>query len=317
MFGTALLVAGCSAEQTPQATEVKKVEAGSAEELLAAEGSWNIVEDKTQPTPVQEHMSAREQVDPRKPGATKNYTKNLTPEGMQEETHFRVLRLERQVSDLREDFSKLLPPLSNLIVSDRALDSTISDIESRQKNLAKQHQAMYEGATPPILNVKDHHPQQLAKAEAQPVPPPPFYQDNQKALAPQAQVKPAAPPVNKAPAPAAIASSGPSVVSVRMGSYPDKTRLVLDLSAASKYSYDVDNNERLLIIDLPGAAWTAEMQKSFAGNPLVKGYSAQSANGGTTVAVELARPAKVTNTAQLAPNATYSAHRIFLDIVGQ
>jgi hypothetical protein len=132
-------------------------------------------------------------------------------------------------------------------------------------------------------------------------------------LEPVATAKPAV----MAAAPMAIApSSGSdlSVTDVRVGEHPGKTRLVMDLSAfAPKYSADLDNAERVLVIDLPGAAWDAATSRALDNSPVVKAYTAQSTDTGTRVVVELKTNAKLTMNTAMAPNSVHG-NRIVLDV---
>ena len=125
-----------------------------------------------------------------------------------------------------------------------------------------------------------------------------------------------APPEAIAPAaiaPAAGAATS-SVRGVRVGEHPDKVRIVLDISGPAKFSYDIDNTEKLLIIDLPQSTWPTGATGSFDGNALVSGYTAKpSASGGVTLAVELKKPAKLTMSSALEPNESYG-HRIVFDV---
>lgn len=126
-----------------------------------------------------------------------------------------------------------------------------------------------------------------------------------------APVMPSTPPETIAPAAGAATSS---VKGVRVGEHPDKVRIVLDVSGPAKFSYDIDNNEKLLIIDLPQSSWPTGATGSFDGNALVSGYAARpSASGGVTLAVELKKPAKLTMSSALEPNESYG-HRIVFDV---
>ncbi len=264
------------------------IKPASTEDLLAAEGSWNLVEEEQMSSPIQEHMSARGQVDPDKPAGTAQYTSKPGPEGVKEDVHFRVLRLEREVADLKHDFKKLLPPLAGLIASDRKLDDTIAEIES-----------------------DDSMASNVAVPSAKPKPP------MQRHSAPKPVSVTAKAPEEKTPKPAPVTTSGPlAVTDVRSGIHPGKTRLVLDLNAAGKFSYDLDNAEKLLLVELPGASWKAQPSRSFGNNPVIKSYTAQPSNGGTRLAIELKKPAKILASSALSPNAVHG-HRIYLDIAAQ
>ncbi len=132
-----------------------------------------------------------------------------------------------------------------------------------------------------------------------------------KPEAPEVTQTASLPPETIAPAAGAATSS---VKGVRVGEHPDKVRIVLDVSGPAKFSYDIDNGEKLLIIDLPQSSWPAGATGSFGGNALVSGYTAKpSAGGGVTLAVELKKPAKLTMSSALEPNESYG-HRIVFDV---
>lgn len=251
----------------------------SAESLLAAEGSWNIVEENPASDPADLHKQARKRVDPNSM-APKTFIPedkvamaNTAPPG--QDVNFRLLRVERQVRNLRDDFRKLLPPLSNLIVSDNALDKTISDIQS--------------GDT---------------------VEPSAGMRDNSRTAAP-AQKKVASADSTSPK----VATGASGVKSLRFGEHPGKTRMVLDFSAPVKPQVDIDNNERLMLVQIPDMDWLARAERSLGNHPLIKSYTAQaSPGGGSTLALVLKKPVRVVKSSALPPNAQYPNHRYFVDI---
>lgn len=123
------------------------------------------------------------------------------------------------------------------------------------------------------------------------MPPPP------QTMAPQTMAPMAAQPVSYpvAPPPAqAYAGAGPSVTQVRFGQHDDKTRMVLDVSPGVNYSYDIDNNEKILLISLPGAGWAGVAQDAVAQSPYVASYQAvPDGSGGTQLVVQLRVAARV------------------------
>ena len=249
--------------------------AETSEDLLGAEGTWHLVEEKRVPSPAQQHAAARKAVDPDEV-QNSAYTSRQKPQMMAsgEDIHFRLLRMEREVQSLRADFNKLLPPLKELLISDAQLENAIRNVENAQGVYAPQP----------------------ASSMSAPAP-----------------AKTAAKTIRRAPAPAA--STGPGVRDVRVGQHPGKTRLVLDLSQKSNFTYDLDNNEKLLLIDLPSTPWSAKSTEAFSKDPLIARYNASdNGNGGTMLAIQLKRPARILEATTLAPNSTYGNHRIMLDI---
>lgn len=328
-FSSVLILAACSAGKPTD---------GSSEHLLVADGPMTLVEEEKQINPVDQHMAARKQVNPTFDDSVK-YTSNADDMKTDEPVHFRVLKLERQMSDLQGDFGKLLKPLKKVVSSDNELNDTIGQIEMHQQVAAAEHLSMYDAPAAPMppmgndmvmpadLPEATNAPEPLGHAD---VPPPPPVKPEATIAAPEiADAPPVVPPEKSADAsgvteekPAApvvaaaepvASTSGTNVSGIRVGEHPGKVRIVLDLTGPAKFTADVDNGEKLLLVDLPDAGWSTDMAQALK-SPLVKGYSAQkNASGGTTLAIELAGPSKLLMATALAPNQTYG-HRIALDV---
>lgn len=76
-------------------------------------------------------------------------------------------------------------------------------------------------------------------------------------------------------------SGAANVKKLRIGEHTDKTRIVFDLNRMTSYRYDLDNNEKLLIVEFPDAAWSARTQWSSSKAPLLASYSVQPMDNGT------------------------------------
>ncbi len=235
------------------------VKTGSSENLLTAEGEWKLVEDARSPDPVQSHLETRDKVEPTKLEQSKVYTTSEADHHADSAISFRVLRLERQMKDLRSEF--------DLAVADRAFVQPRKTVDEVMEVVKKPKAAT----------------QSPMKMDA-----------------------------------AAVARSGElQVTGVRVGEHPGKTRLVLDLSGpASKYTADLDNDEKILLVDLPATSWSGASSKVFSNSPVLKSYSAQSVEGGgTRLAIELKRAVKVSLSAAMKPNAVHG-HRVVFDLSG-
>lgn len=130
------------------------------------------------------------------------------------------------------------------------------------------------------------------------------------------QAKPLPPVAEKktAPAPAKAASGQLKVQQVRVGEQAGgKTRIVLDTTSAAKINYDIDNGEKILLIEVPDAAWAAHQAQTLKNGGLVSSYKAESDGAGSRLIVQLKGPAKVTGTSRLAPE-NGAGHRVFLDL---
>ena len=103
------------------------------------------------------------------------------------------------------------------------------------------------------------------------------------AVAPMPPTLNAAPPSVQPPAarvvPAAYtppAINVSSIQNVRFGNHDGgKSRMVLDVSAASAFKFDVDNNEKFLVIEVPGTVWNAgPVTRMIQDNPLLQSLAA-------------------------------------------
>lgn len=125
------------------------------------------------------------------------------------------------------------------------------------------------------------------------------------------------PPVSepKAKPVAAKKSSVPlQVQQVRVGEQANgKTRIVLDTSAAAKINYDIDNGEKILLIEVPDASWAAKQSQTLKAGGLVSSYKAESDGNGSRLIVQLKGPAQVVSTSRLDPS-DGAGYRVFLDL---
>ena len=282
LISSALAVSSCGVVDNRLGGNAEPVSANSSENLLAAQGSWNIVEEDQNYDPVALHKKAKNKQDPARRKKTAMVPSSRVQPGEAEQVHFRLLRVEREVAGLRQDFNKLLPPLSNLIMADSQLGQTIQDIQAGKPQMDKPSMAAKPQMDKPSMAAK---PAAMMKPDAD------------KSIA-QKVVQSAA---------------GANVTSVRFGQHPGKTRVVLDVSADSPFSINVDNSEKLLIVELPSTGWGTTASRMI-NNPMLGSYKAQpSANGGTILAFELKKPVRVTSQSALRPNAT-RGHRIFFDV---
>lgn len=123
-------------------------------------------------------------------------------------------------------------------------------------------------------------------------------------------IKPSAVPPDSPPPVLGTAN----VTGVRIGNYPEKVRVVLDVSAASAYTSSFGEGNKFLYVELPGIGWSAELDRVVS-NPMVRSYHARSsASGlGTSLVIELAQPSRLIASMALPPNETYG-HRLVFDI---
>ena len=104
------------------------------------------------------------------------------------------------------------------------------------------------------------------------------------------------------------------IQSVRFGRHDEKTRIVLDVTNLSQYSYEIDNAEGIMVISMPYAVWEAGAQEHSIGSGLVEGWTHQHDEvGGTALVLQLKETAKVVHKNSL-PASGDRGSRIFVDI---
>ncbi len=110
---------------------------------------------------------------------------------------------------------------------------------------------------------------------------------------------PVAAPVKVAERPADVLPKEATVMGVRLGEHPDKTRLVIDWSKLGDIKTEIDNTEKLLLITLSKTAWDAKKNVSGLSSPLISGWTVEDSDGMKTLAIQLKKPVKILSTEKL------------------
>lgn len=273
----------------------KSLTSSDSQKLLDAKtGKITEVTSGDPNDPMAQHLAARSKVNPSPTVSNDAYTKKATGDKpATEPMHFRVLKLESQMAEARGDVDKLLSTKEEpapKIMNERTASADKQEHEmgdagyvsfTSQEELAKKQLVEKEIAAKELAN------KNTRTASAPPV---------QKAVAPKETprdlhaLEPAAAP-SSAPLPPA-ASGTPAVVDVRTGSHPGKVRIVLDVTEPVKYVATVDNGQKILLVEIPGAQMSGEQQKRLTSS-LVSGYVSQTTDKGLAVGIALKEPSKL------------------------
>lgn len=207
----------------------------------------------------------------------------------------RMSRLENAVQELRNDFDAISPAVVRLVAIEKDIQTLIEQLEvltgsgpapaapSPYVETAEfddmQGIEAEQGLDQNNAAIGDEMPAQIAPIEA------PVAATAETAPTPQA-AKPAqiAPPPT-APPSSALSTQSPAVDAIRIGEHPGKVRIVLDVIGTAKFKTDLDNNEKVLVVELPGIGWRAAATKDFVGHPLLSSYSASPLDGGGTMLI--------------------------------
>jgi len=207
----------------------------------------------------------------------------------------RFERLENAVVDMRREFEAVKPAIVRLVAVEEDIQQMVEQLEI----MASQEQTPYRATQQPYPN---NPPPSAAPQNITP---------NQPVIRNQA-AKPM-------PAPTTTPSrsyTGPTVKNLRTGQHSGKTRLVLDMSANTPYTIDLDTSENILVIELPQAGWSGARSKTFsAKEPVIASYSVQSmgGNAGTRIIIPLKKSSQILDTKLLPPGSNPN-HRMYVDL---
>ncbi len=200
----------------------------------------------------------------------------------------RLDRLERSVQSLRNDFDTVQPSIRRLM----AIESDIQELIGELRDLSAEPSRMTSNNAPAPVIVQT------------PVAAPTVKASTSKKSSYQRK---SAPPVQGGMA---------TIYDVRSGEHPGKSRLVLDTNANAAYTVDIDNNENVMVVDLPNTLWTAATTKNFPKSSIISSYSVEKSDTGNLLIIQLKKNAKIGYKAVL-PSNSGSGKRIVMDVVAQ
>jgi len=254
----------------------------------------------------------------------------------------RIAELETQIASLQNDMKMMMPALTKLAGTTEVTATALSDIQPAAGNVLggevpRIHRNYMQGQD--VFGDNEFYDDPEAAMDAPlnapaPVAPAPVPAPSQPPVAatpggmvPGAPVainpKASAPAVN-APQPAQVvpASYTPpainvtSIQNVRFGNHEGgKSRMVLDVSGATSFKYDIDNNEKFLVIEVPGTVWNAgPVTRMIQDNPLLQSMTASpDGQGGTRLVFQMKAPVKIL-WSQAIPPAGGQGNRLVFDV---
>ena len=222
----------------------------------------------------------------------------------------RLSRLERNVGGIQSNVSGLESDVAGLQEDVTFIRPRVEKVEAMEKHfrqlsleLDRINKTYDMGA--PVARTKPVTPEVVAAPAPKAV--------EAKPLPAAVPAKASAPAKKSEPKKAAIAEPL-KVRQVRIGEQAGgKTRIVLDTTSPAKISYDIDNGEKILVVELPGASWAAQKSQTLKNSALVSSYSAEGHDGGSRLIIQLKDAAQVVATSRLDP-AEGAGYRVFLDL---
>ncbi len=249
-------------------------------------------------------------IDQRKPKKRKFNPKNMFGKSLRSPTE-RMDRLERAVQDMRNEFDQVQPSISRLT----ALESEIQKLVRELKALNNGNGSSSGGSgvsaatnrTIPSPSVGGVGAASNGRNRPSPA--------RKQAAAPTPKTAPAPKKTYQKKIPPNVAGGAANIFDVRIGEHPNRTRIVMDVSSKTSFNVDIDNNEKIAVIELPNAVWSASKAKTLAKSNFVSSYTVETAGDGHILILQLKRNAKVTYKDDLKGNSGGS-RRLVIDLSG-
>ena len=212
----------------------------------------------------------------------------------------RLDRLERAVQDMRNDFDLVRPSIKRLLAVESDIQNLVSELQSLSNNLQGMPAPQQ---VQPTRAQPSNKPQVMSSANRpMPVVTPKRTSSSYKKKTSYQTKTP--PPVSGGKA---------SVYDVRVGEHPGKSRIVLDVNAQTGFNVDIDNNEKIMIVELPDADWATSMTKSFGRSPFISSYAVEPSDNGHMLIFQLKKMANIGYKDDI-PALNGSGRRIVIDL---
>ncbi len=229
------------------------------------------------------------------------------------DTDKRFDRVEDAVVDLRKEFDVYKPAIVRLAAVEADIQNLIKELEVvLQETPSQQPPLDLSGDTEPALNVGQLDPKPQ---------PPPKVTDPPKASPPEKPAEKKPPTTTIAaketppPAPKAKTFNGPAALNFRVGEHADKVRVAFDANEKITFNIDIDNDEKLLIVEIPNARWEGKPSRKFTNSKLLESMSVESiGDEGTMLIITLKSAAQILQKKILSPDQSSGYYRVYFDL---
>ncbi len=227
----------------------------------------------------------------------------------------RFERVENAVIDLKKEFEVYKPAIVRLAAVESDIQNLIKELEVVLQETPAQQPPMYLSSgnetAEATLNVQQITPQ--------PLPPPDEIVKAPKARPPdKVQAKPNTPPnINKKPPPKTPVKQFKDSVALnfRIGVHSDKVRIAFDTNKKTPFNIDLDNYEKLLIVELPEARWEGKKYISVKDSKLFESINIESTGDNSSMIIlSLKKDTKILQKRSLSPDTSGGYYRIYFDL---
>lgn len=226
----------------------------------------------------------------------------------------RFERLENAVQEMRNDYDAMLPSILRLVAIEKDINQLVVQLDGLLKSDPQALSAPPAAASPVSVVEKEKLPDGPAAVQMAAAGSPavdtlsgPLAEKDDGAPKPPAVPPPTPPPVSipaspSAPAPIATPAAPPPAAAAsdvtatgpRFGAHQGYTRIVFDVSAATAFTAEVDEAEKILLVEMPDAGWNGPASGAPA-HPLIQSWNVSAGPGGkgSLISFQLSRAAKI------------------------
>lgn len=236
----------------------------------------------------------------------------------------RMDRMERALIAMHRDLKILLPDLQHYADREQKRIDVAALLEAPQNPPAQPFDTARQNGGDTEANAAPDIPASAKPVALIPAPAPvnsamPDDLDEQPEEKPAKTNAPVLPGNPVAPGPGTIQAAGERTVisGIRVGEHPDRARIVFDITKkGTPYTVDLDNEEHILVVELPDAQWdTPVTSESFGTIPVLKSYKVERFNSGQgrIFVLQLKNASKILAQDRL-PALSGSGERIIIDL---
>lgn len=322
---------------SPEDFDNAVVEIVASEDLLGADGNWNVVEQGRSLDPAKAHLAARNRVNTKRRKRMEDLTAHFEPDAKSgQDGTLRIIKIEateeipefevasntspepENIEESYEDFNRGQSSFLGL----RSLFKRVNEIPTPDKKPLKNNsepelallslRQKTEGViTPPQLPQFRKPPKALSQKASVVIPGrKPDLRKSAEVLKSQKVTK-----VHVSKKQAQLNKSKTSkAIKIRSGRHPGRTRLVLEVTKLTKYKVAIDSIRNVLRIKMDRTDWDMKPQSVLKGSRLFGTYIARDLKDGSVLfEVRLSKKTKILDTLILPPNKD-AKHRIVIDL---
>ena len=233
-------------------------------------------------------------------------------------------RVENAVVDIRKELEAYKPAIVRLAATESDIQNLIKELEVLLQETPSPQppldlsgggggaEAEHDRTMQSVINdIKPLDPQPAPPPHSSTPPKPP---PERAYKAPPERAPPPKPPPKKQSK--RDFDRTPTALNFRIGKHDDMLRVAFDTSANTPFSIELDNDENLILMELPQASWDGKNEQSFPNSALLETLNVEPTNGGkgSMVIISLKKDTKILQRKHLSPDKSSDYHRVYFDL---